>query len=180
MAEWSSEMESRLRTLAAEGLSYGAIGREFGLSRNAVIAKAHRMNLPARPSPIVKSDALKPARRARGGKWAWVEAPASSTLAPLPVVADMPPPVAPLVPVRAGGGRECCWPMNNPPRGKPWLFCGAVTAAGKSYCAEHCALAYVQRPERSEAQREADELRRLSLVRRFVPAGMTRTFGAPE
>jgi GcrA cell cycle regulator len=50
--EWSVEAIDRLRTLWAEGLSTAEIGRRMGVSKNAVIGKAHRLNLPGRPSPI--------------------------------------------------------------------------------------------------------------------------------
>jgi GcrA cell cycle regulator len=178
-------METRLRTLAAKGLSYGAIGKDMGLSRNAVIAKAHRLNLPARASPIVKSDAPKriggfpkvgrPSQRRdlAGEAPSTLEQLGAALPRALPVVVDMPPPVTKLAPVRAFSGRECCWPIGEP-RTKAFRYCDGLAVAGKSYCAEHCALAYVQRPERSEAQREADELRRLSVLRRLAPGGVAR------
>lgn len=50
--EWSVEAIDRLRALWAEGLSTAEIGRRMGISKNAVVGKAHRLNLPARPSPI--------------------------------------------------------------------------------------------------------------------------------
>lgn len=34
------------------GFSITEIGVRLGVSRNAVVSKAHRLNLPARPSPI--------------------------------------------------------------------------------------------------------------------------------
>src|SRR5215475_9931866 len=50
--EWAEETIFRLRALWDEGLSTAEIGRRLGVSKNAVVGKAHRLDLPARPSPI--------------------------------------------------------------------------------------------------------------------------------
>ena len=50
--EWTSGAIEQLRALWAEGHSTAEIGRRMGISKNAVVGKAHRLNLPARPSPI--------------------------------------------------------------------------------------------------------------------------------
>ena len=50
--EWSDDIISRLRVLWVEGLSTAEIGRRLNVSKNAVVGKAHRLNLPPRPSPI--------------------------------------------------------------------------------------------------------------------------------
>jgi GcrA cell cycle regulator len=50
--EWNDDTIGRLRALWAEGLSTAEIGRRMGVSKNAVVGKAHRLNLAARPSPI--------------------------------------------------------------------------------------------------------------------------------
>ena len=52
MREWSDEQIEQLRALWAEGHSTAEIGRRLGVSKNAVVNKAHRLDLPARPSPI--------------------------------------------------------------------------------------------------------------------------------
>src|SRR3954465_1422740 len=50
--DWTAEAIDQLRGLWAEGHSTAEIGRRMGVSKNAVVGKAHRLNLPARPSPI--------------------------------------------------------------------------------------------------------------------------------
>lgn len=50
--EWTEDVISRLRALWAEGHSTAEIGRRLGVSKNAIVGKAHRLDLPARPSPI--------------------------------------------------------------------------------------------------------------------------------
>lgn len=49
---WTPELIERLGALWAQGLSTAEIGRSLGISKNAVIGKAHRLGLTARPSPL--------------------------------------------------------------------------------------------------------------------------------
>jgi GcrA cell cycle regulator len=50
--EWNEDTIARLRMLWAEGHSTAEIGRRMAVSKNAVVGKAHRLGLAARPSPI--------------------------------------------------------------------------------------------------------------------------------
>jgi GcrA cell cycle regulator len=76
--EWSDEIISHLRALWAEGHSTAEIGRRLGVTKNAIVGKAHRLDLPARPSPIRRDPDATPVRRATVRR---VEGP---TLPPLP------------------------------------------------------------------------------------------------
>ncbi len=50
---WTEEREETLRKLWASGVTASQIAEELGdISRNAVIAKAHRLGLQSRPSPV--------------------------------------------------------------------------------------------------------------------------------
>ncbi len=49
---WTDTAISNLRRLWDEGHSTAEIGRRLGVTKNAVIGKAHRLELPHRPSPI--------------------------------------------------------------------------------------------------------------------------------
>ena len=62
--EWTQAVIAELRRLWAEGLSTAQIGRRLGVSKNAVVGKAHRLNLPARPSPIRRAGAASAPRPA--------------------------------------------------------------------------------------------------------------------
>jgi GcrA cell cycle regulator len=162
--EWNEETIARLRALWAEGLSTAEIGRRMGISKNAVVGKAHRLNLPARPSPIRRDANVAPPRavvlrRVIGPTLPPLAAanapPAQLVTAPPPAP---PPPAAPRVvasrpattfrPMRP---QACCWPIGEPGT-KSFRFCGAEAMPGKPYCAEHAALAYVKvRDRRDEA-----------------------------
>ncbi len=60
--EWADETIIRLRELWDEGHSTAEIGRRLGVSKNAVVGKAHRLDLPARPSPIRREGERPPPR----------------------------------------------------------------------------------------------------------------------
>ena len=57
---WTDERIERLRTLWMEGNTASQIADDLGgVSRNAVIGKAHRLGLAARPSPVKPSESKK-------------------------------------------------------------------------------------------------------------------------
>ena len=60
---WTPERMEMLGRLWEEGLSTAEIGRQLGLTKNAVIGKAHRLGLKGRPSPVKAPP--KPAAAAR-------------------------------------------------------------------------------------------------------------------
>lgn len=49
---WTPERIAQLKELWDKGESTAEIGRRLGISKNAVVGKAHRLSLSARPSPI--------------------------------------------------------------------------------------------------------------------------------
>jgi GcrA cell cycle regulator len=172
--DWTDEVIERLRAFWAEGLSTAEIGRRMGVSKNAVVGKAHRLGLTARPSPIRRSSAGEAPRRASirravGPTLPPLNGPLESVAAP-PKLAPMPAPLrvsvaspapAPSPGVQSpslrsvgrssGGGRviPCCWPIGEPGT-RSFRFCDTASAAGKPYCAEHAALAYVKIRDRRE------------------------------
>jgi len=48
--------DPELRQLWTEGHSLNEIGRRMKLTKNTVMGRAHRLNLPPRPSPIIRSE----------------------------------------------------------------------------------------------------------------------------
>jgi GcrA cell cycle regulator len=144
---WTDNTIQSLRNLWAEGYSTAEIGRRMGVSKNAVIGKAHRLKLQGRPSPI---------RRAEAGTPGAVR----SRRPLLPQLGDLMPfrawrPVSPEHPVRAEPGRrpfehrltglvgtqQCRWPIGEP--GKPdFRFCTKFAVVRRPYCEDHCGDAY--------------------------------------
>ncbi|MGH7119641.1 MAG: GcrA family cell cycle regulator [Acetobacteraceae bacterium] len=157
--EWTEELITHLQALWGEGRSSAEIGRAIGMTKNAVIGKAHRMNLPSRPSPIRRepgATALRPRPLPRGPTLPplatiRVASPPEPKLSPPPRPARCVTPSTAETPARPVHGREmaCCWPLGDP--GMPGFhFCGAVAALGKPYCAAHAQLAYVRVRDRRE------------------------------
>lgn len=150
--DWTAETIAHLRTLWTEGDSTAEIGRRMGISKNAVVGKAHRLGLPPRPSPILGRDTgERPRTRAhiRLG---------NPSLPPLHSVADsMPPPsLPPVAPAKAAAPARpavqplirpasrdsCCWPIGEPGT-HGFRMCDAPAQPRKPYCAEHAKVAYV-------------------------------------
>src|SRR3954463_14068151 len=111
--EWNEETIARIRALWAEGLSTAEIGRRMGITKNAVVGKAHRLNLPARPSPIRRVPGEKPVRRAAAKR---VVGPTLQAFDPIPGQPVPPPPRQPVVlrpvpvqPRPVGRVSACCW-----------------------------------------------------------------------
>ena len=152
--DWTDDVIQQLKALWAEGHSTAEIGRRIGVSKNAVVGKAHRLVLSARPSPI---------RRALPGevsKAVPVRRVVGATLLPMPAVqeseplraAPPPKPATPLHAVaRPSRGRlvECCWPIGEPGT-RSFRFCNAESLPGKPYCPSHASLAYVKVKDRRE------------------------------
>lgn len=128
---WSTELVSELGRLWQDGLSTAEIGRRLGISKNAVVGKAHRLNLPARPSPI-RHPPLRMAPR-------YVAEPDL-----------MPPPPPKVVSLAAGKGPACQWPHGHPGHAN-FHFCGKQAEPGRPYCTEHVAVAYVPAKSKDEA-----------------------------
>ena len=63
--EWDENAIQTLRSMWDEGLSTAEIGRRLGVTKNAIVGKAHRLALPCRPSPIRSSTFSKPRKPKR-------------------------------------------------------------------------------------------------------------------
>src|SRR5512146_83045 len=63
---WTNEARQTLKTLWHEGHSTATIGRHLGCSKNSVISRARRDDLPPRPSPVNKEFPELAPRRAEG------------------------------------------------------------------------------------------------------------------
>ena len=158
--EWNDETIERIRALWSEGHSTAEIGRRMGISKNAVVGKAHRLNLPARPSPIRRGTGEKRAtpratiRRVTGPTLPALQSvsrPASTAPVNLIPLHKAPPMLRAVQTQSRPSGRisSCCWPLGEP--GTPaFHFCGDPTAPAKPYCDQHVALAYVKVRDRRE------------------------------
>lgn len=144
---WNDERIELLKKLWDQGLSASQIASELGegVTRNAVIGKAHRLGLKPRPSPV-KSEAKPAAKAADAGQAASADAPKPKRKRPKK-------PAAQKVTLLDLTERMCKWPIGHP--GEPdFRFCGKPSMPGLPYCAEHCAEAYqAQQPRRDRRAR---------------------------
>lgn len=129
---WTTEKIKQLKKLWSKGKSTVEIGRELGISKNAVVGKVHRLELNARPSPIKKTTAPKPVKKK-------VQKEGNVSLLDLKL-------------------NSCRWPIGEP-KDADFHFCGKDTVTGKPYCSEHCKLAYTSLKElanqnKNEAKKE--------------------------
>jgi GcrA cell cycle regulator len=93
---WTDERIETLKKMWDSGMTATQIAEELGgVSRNAVIGKAHRLGLPARPSPVKPNEARSESPRAETPRP--VPAPAAATAAPAEprAAAPEPKPAAP-------------------------------------------------------------------------------------
>jgi len=93
---WTDERIEQLRKMWEGGMTASQIADELGgVSRNAVIGKAHRLGLQSRPSPV------KPGEGTEGGSHAPKPAPVAAAPAPRPVPPKPTPVAAPAEPAPA-------------------------------------------------------------------------------
>ncbi len=144
---WTPELIKELKKLWKKGLTTGEIGRVIGMSKNAVVGKAHRLGLESRPSPIKREEAPKKEKAPRVIKKEVKPAVKKEQ----PVVLETAEPVKPVKKTKLGKNKgvklvdlkptSCRWPEGDP-KDPDFHFCGKEAVPGKSYCEEHCAVAY--------------------------------------
>jgi GcrA cell cycle regulator len=157
--EWTEQRIEMLRRLWGQGQTASQIAVALGgVTRNAVIGKAHRLGLTGRPSPI-KRDASGVAapkrrpvpRRALQPHPKPMMPPLQRALPAQDAVAAPPPPPReqPRTYAQArahGGTKSCSWPMGDPKQ-PGFHFCGEPSEPGRPYCANHCHQAYQRKSE---------------------------------
>lgn len=178
---WTDERIELLRKSWDAGMTASQIAEVLaeGVSRNAVIGKAHRLGLQARPSPVRAGEVVLLA----GGEMLVVEAvevdePTADmsdgeavtaamsevvddaaqpeTAAPAPARKPSRPVAAPRKPARTTlldlNEKICKWPIGHPGEAD-FHFCGKPSQASFPYCSEHCAIAYqAQMPRRDRSR----------------------------
>ncbi len=118
---WTMERVDDLARFWSQGLSARQIADKLGgVTRNAVIGKAHRLNLQRGLEEVE---------------------PAPEPPPPMPEV----PFFAPMPEVKSW---MCRWPLDDP--GRFGLnICGKTAQPGRHYCAEHLTVAYLTRKRKA-------------------------------
>ncbi|WP_010217856.1 GcrA family cell cycle regulator [Sphingomonas sp. PAMC 26621] len=108
---WTDERIDTLRKMWEAGQTASQIAEELGgVSRNAVIGKAHRLGLQSRPSPVKPND---------GSAKAAAAAAAPATAAAPPAPAESKPAPAPRAPVERVAPPVAAAPPPPPPAPRP-------------------------------------------------------------
>lgn len=160
---WTEERVSVLKKLWGEGHTAAEIAKQLGgVTRNAVIGKAHRLKLSNRVSPIQQNKKPANANKATGRKpapertakmssvktaaQAAPSAKAAKSASPAPAersVAKSQDAVIPgdLYDLMDLKPRQCRWPSGDP-KEEGFGFCGGHALPGLPYCEEHAKVAY--------------------------------------
>ncbi|MCB9989955.1 MAG: gcrA cell cycle regulator family protein [Rhodospirillales bacterium] len=129
---WTDERVALLKKLWGEGKTAAEIAQTLGgVTRNAVIGKAHRLKLSNRLSPIQQNN-KKPAPK-----------PVEDKPMPRKVANDTAIMDQNIKGVQLSELKEkmCRWPIGDP-KDADFRFCGCQAIAGLPYCGEHAKVAY--------------------------------------
>lgn len=166
---WTDERVERLTKLWAEGLSASQIAAELGgVSRNAVIGKVHRLNLPGR-AKSGGSSASRSKRVASGSRSGYgssrstvtrsIPRTSGATALKQEVIADaiaeidtrpvedVVVPIFRKLPLTELTEKTCKWPVGDPLQ-DDFYFCGADCDDSSPYCSYHSKLAFQPAAER--------------------------------
>jgi GcrA cell cycle regulator len=171
--DWNDAVIQSLRQFWHEGHSTAEIGRRLGVSKNAVVGKAHRLDLPERPSPIRRPNDCPPRRPSRP------PVPKLADIMPLTTIGASregdqhrsatraTPAVSPFASLASASHRKrgisvpsavgknpCCWPIGEP-GSVGFRFCSDSALPGKPYCLDHAKLAYRRQQRRGDDKLDA-------------------------
>lgn len=128
---WTDDRVTILKQLWGEGKTAAEIAKELGegVTRNAVIGKAHRLKLSSRMSPIQQN-----VKKVKSADKVNPPAPRRSSRK---------------IPIHLGKelkmeelrDKMCRWP-NGDPEDDNFSFCGCATIEGSPYCEIHTSIAY--------------------------------------
>ena len=127
---WSDDRVEVLKKLWGEGKTAAEIAKELGegVTRNAVIGKAHRLKLSSRVSPIQQSPKK-------------IKANSEPSMAPRRPAKKVPIYLGKQLKMEELRDKMCRWP-NGDPQGDDFSFCGCGTVENSPYCDNHTAIAY--------------------------------------
>ena len=145
-AGWTEDRVGTLKKLWLEGLSASQIAKSLkgGVTRNAVIAKVHRLGLSGRAGPSQPArTTVTPTKPRQQRSTLQSKRHQEPPTQPVPQAAP-----ASNVPDLEGtaiigtlGAHMCKWPIGDP-SATEFSFCGRKTEGKDVYCIEHARVAY--------------------------------------
>lgn len=142
---WTDERVTLLKKLWGEGKTAAEIAKALGgVTRNAVIGKAHRLKLSNRVSPIQqnerKEERIPEIKKPIKTRAVVMAKPANTFFKGLKMIELK--------------ERMCRWPSGDP-KDEDFAFCGCSSVPGLPYCEDHAKMAY-QVPSRSRTLKAED------------------------
>ena len=171
---WTEQQIQALRKMWGNGFSASDIAKSLGsgMTRNAVIGKAHRLKLSAGPASasaampskvggsVVATMAKVDKSRVMLRPLPPVQRP--GTVAVKPVVKEALRPIESKrtegIAVTKAGERQCRWPIGDP-RSPEFRFCGCSSYEGLPYCVDHARVAYQTVSRKSRVSENSPEFR---------------------
>lgn len=135
---WTDSRVATLKKLWSEGKTAAEIASELGgVTRNAVIGKAHRLKLSGRGGANIQTPkkVKKKAVQARKPK------PANVNIAPQKKTILKSDSERERIPLIDMAPNQCKWPIGDP-KTADFGFCGDRKVPGIPYCIEHAQVAY--------------------------------------
>ena len=168
---WTEQQIETLKKMWGNGYSANDIAKNLGggVTRNAVIGKAHRLKLsagaasarpavehPSKMAGVVVTKINKISSKRRSMMRTVTTMQSSDMPARTPIVRQ--PMLRPIetarrsegIPVTKAGEHHCRWPIGDP-RSPDFRFCGCETQEGLPYCTHHARIAYQTVSRRSRA-----------------------------
>ncbi len=140
---WTDERVNLLKSMWGAGKTAAEIAHQLGggITRNAVIGKAHRLGLSGRISPIStkkieKSHHIPPAAAALLAEPVYEKSASSVSMLELTE-------------------KTCRWPLGDPKKAG-FHFCGARPVPGVPYCGHHAMAAYQTSTRKFNIQDDVD------------------------
>jgi len=158
--DWTDEHVKTLEKLWADGITAKAIGKVFGVTRSAVLGKAHRLALSPRFIASAKPRSCErvletPPRKhfEREEQRLHPRKPGEPSPRLRLVVSDKSSPCE--VDILHLDHQHCRWPRVDASAPGGYVFCGAQRSDVSAYCCEHNAVAFQpKKPARSDTVRK--------------------------
>lgn len=155
---WTSERVEILTAKWTAGVSASTIARQIGngISRNAVISKAHRLGIS---TPSASNGGAAATARA-GSRWNPPRNPKGTKQGPQPIdfklIETEPEPMGEWRGAQVRG--RCDWIHGHPNSGEDWRRCGHPVAPERLYCGYHYAKTIQQKHAPGERRVSKDWL----------------------
>ena len=146
MSNWNFDKEEKLKKLWGKGNTASEIAQIIGgVTRNAVIGKAHRLNLATKSSiHKVKKSKEESKNLSNNGKKVSIKSKFKSILLDKNFEPENPKSLEELT------EKDCKWPLGGHPNEESFYFCGRSSMKGYSYCRLHVLYSFQIRGDNKE------------------------------